>query len=402
MDSIINQCMSGSNNLHSIPDISLLLQDVDMSPQPDENDKIGEGSYGHVYLIDGKVHKKMGYRETNDFGDDTFGVDNISEIVFLMSNRVPFIPEIFDVNIENEKKVSLVEEYCGKDLFDLGEILSEEIKYKMAPSILLQMSRILMWMKRRQIAHMDIKPENLCLTKEGNLFLIDWGFVSKVYGNSPKYFGTEKYSDPTYLNSEKRVSCEYDVIGMGLSFYDFLSQSIPSKSKWKHVASLPQSKQQDYAMNLLKEMKTIEKNFRRYLGYRIGREMSKLFRSMLIIDETKRIKSHVIYTNPIFRDLWKRYPIASCEIIQLEYKPVEKYSEISLFVDCPEIRKLAEKIFNNFLKKNECDTVDFFQACIFLSAILYKRCLYNDHFILPFVSHITLILCSSGWKLFTI
>jgi hypothetical protein len=44
-----------------IPSIQELVSNIDFEPVPDSEGKIGDGSYGDVYLFDNKVHKRMEY-----------------------------------------------------------------------------------------------------------------------------------------------------------------------------------------------------------------------------------------------------------------------------------------------------------------------------------------------------
>lgn len=385
--------------------LKMLIQDVNFEPTPDpyEANKIGEGSYGTVYYIDGKVHKKMEFCTD----DGCVNIDNLSEVMMMSTFNAPFIPRVYSADIE-ENNIVLVQEYCGKDLFDLGEIIPESARYKMAPYILVQMSRILMWLKRHNISHMDIKPENLCLNKEGKLYLIDWGFATPVYRNTSKYHGTEKFGDPHYFNFEMPASFEYDLMGMGLSLYNFLSQHSPNKSKWVDIPNHSEDVKQEKVWKLLKELGNIEKNLQINLGKYVGNTIFNILKSMLDINEEERVRCHSIYTNPIFRELWKEYPIFRDNLFCNNplfprnfsgyHSFLVKRGSITLFENNPEVQALGVQIFYRYQK--EVDNPCYLFASIYIASMIYKQSTVNDRDIIHYRKYIVDILKELSWVFF--
>lgn len=388
----------------STSDVYKILANVNFEPHPDSDGKIGDGSYGDVYYIENTIHKYMEY-----YDESGINVDNISEMILLSTFRAPCIPELYVAEMEKDSLL-IIEEYCGKDLFDLGLLIPENYRYKMTPTLLLQMARILMWMKRHNLAHMDIKPENLCINQNGKLVLIDWGFGTPVYHNSAKYHGTEKYSDPNYLNRQKRASCEYDMMGMGVTLYDFLSGHAPKKEKWHDIILLPMEKQQEKLWTVLREIKTVEKNLTKYLGSSMGPIIYKLLCGMLLIDEDKRIKSHSIYTHPVFRNLWEDYPIyGECIYTNNPLLPksfdgyerlLERYGCKSLFKDFPEVQALGVQIFYRYVINPEMKNLEnYLRASIYIASAVYKQSLSTDSELLVYKKYINEVLDRVGWTI---
>jgi serine/threonine protein kinase len=67
---------------------------------------------------------------------------------------------------------------------------------------------------------MDIKPANICLSDIGNIYLIDWGFVTVVNEHSASYRGTPYFADP---KKTKTVSYENDMYSAGRSILAFIT-----------------------------------------------------------------------------------------------------------------------------------------------------------------------------------
>jgi serine/threonine protein kinase len=84
-----------------------------------------------------------------------------------------------------------------------------------------------------QIVHLDIKPDNIMITKTNELKLVDLGFLCKVAGRSCKIRGsTADYSAPN-LNikpesNTQRINQLYkaDIFALGLTLYEIMTGTI--------------------------------------------------------------------------------------------------------------------------------------------------------------------------------
>jgi serine/threonine protein kinase len=65
-----------------------------------------------------------------------------------------------------------------------------------------QIALAVQYLHRQEIAHSDIKPENVILDLEGNAKLIDFGFAKQkqIAGDDEKY-GTPIYMPPEFLRN---------------------------------------------------------------------------------------------------------------------------------------------------------------------------------------------------------
>lgn len=168
---------------------------------------IGSGTYGQVYRIDGDQIRK----EMKLFGDqmDT----TVNECSFLSSfTHIPFIPHKISIEI-HDNNVSLIQSNGGIDLDRYCQTASYRRRLTVLPRIICQMARMLIWMKQIHVAHMDIKPQNLCINRHYYLTLIDWGFVIPINRNTQGQCGTYLFSDPC-----NQYGCyAYDMFGVGMT-----------------------------------------------------------------------------------------------------------------------------------------------------------------------------------------
>jgi serine/threonine protein kinase len=92
----------------------------------------------------------------------------------------------------------------------------------------------------KQIVHLDIKPDNIMVTKTNELKLVDLGFLCKVAGRSCKIRGsTADYSAPNINikpeSNAQRINQLYkaDIFALGLTLYEIMTGTIgmnPEKS----------------------------------------------------------------------------------------------------------------------------------------------------------------------------
>lgn len=140
--------------------------------------KIGEGSYGNVFLCKKKLtsekfavksilKKQMSLKTLN------------SEINTLMLCDHPNIIKIFEI-FEDKGTCHIVMENCkGGELF---EYILEKKKIAESEAVLLfkQIMTAINYLHSNHIVHRDLKPENLMFSDDHFLKLIDFGIAKKV------------------------------------------------------------------------------------------------------------------------------------------------------------------------------------------------------------------------------
>ncbi|XP_051967049.1 death-associated protein kinase 1-like [Xyrauchen texanus] len=153
------------------------------------------------------------------------------EVSILKEIKHPNVITLHDV-FENKNEVILILELvAGGELFDFlaeKESLSEEE----ATSFLKQILDGVSYLHSKQIAHFDLKPENIMLLNRSvphpRIKLIDFGLAHKIdFGNDFKnIFGTPEFVAPEVVNYEP-LGLEADMWSIGVITYILLSGASP-------------------------------------------------------------------------------------------------------------------------------------------------------------------------------
>lgn len=136
--------------------------------------KLGQGSFGEVWLV----------LDTEAVGP---GRNYVAKIPFTKGANAKFRKEAaicqrlaphpgvvgLVATLEEEGKQVLIQEYvAGKTL---GEMLGEELPRPLVERIILQLIEVVAHAHKHRIIHRDIKPNNIIITPEGTLKLLDYG-----------------------------------------------------------------------------------------------------------------------------------------------------------------------------------------------------------------------------------
>ncbi|CAM4539311.1 unnamed protein product [Leuciscus chuanchicus] len=153
------------------------------------------------------------------------------EVSILREIQHPNVITLHDV-FENKSEVILILELvAGGELFDFlaeKESLSEEEATEFLKQILDGVS----YLHSKQIAHFDLKPENIMLLNRSvphpRIKLIDFGLAHKIdFGNDFKnIFGTPEFVAPEVVNYEP-LGLEADMWSIGVITYILLSGASP-------------------------------------------------------------------------------------------------------------------------------------------------------------------------------
>ncbi len=142
---------------------------------------------------------------------------------FLKAAGLPGIPKIFELCEENEELV-VVEEYIQgrtlRECLDDGKAMTE----RRAAFYAAELAAILENLHRAvpPVVHRDIKPENVILSKEGELFLVDFGaarFDLAGRKRDTRLLGTPGYAAPEQYGFAPSGPAA-DVYALGMLFYE--------------------------------------------------------------------------------------------------------------------------------------------------------------------------------------
>jgi serine/threonine protein kinase, bacterial len=195
--------------------------------------KIGQGGMAAVYrAMDTRTHALLAIKEMSDSfsgspQDHQMAVSNFQREANLLSSlRHPNLPMVTDFFRENNKHY-LVMEYV--DGVTVGDILANQGHAFDEPTVIrwaIQLCDVLTYLHHQNppVIFRDLKPDNIMLSKSGQLKLIDFGIARffKV-GNSrdTQALGTVGYAAPEALNGQ--TDARSDIFSLCVMLYQLLT-----------------------------------------------------------------------------------------------------------------------------------------------------------------------------------
>ena len=228
----IEQPIKRSNSmfLHPSPDIDIKV--IKQIGDYSLGTELGSGAFGKVVLgkhiltnelVAIKILDKMILSHTPD---DYQSVKQ--EINILKSVKHKHIVQLYEV-LQTSRHIFIIMEYCeGKDLLDYiltKSKLSEEESLKYFQ----QLINALFYLHSQNIAHRDIKIDNMLLDKNRDLKLVDFGLSTKYPDDNllDQPCGTVVYAAPEVLQGKEYHGMLADVWSSGIVLYGMLSGYLP-------------------------------------------------------------------------------------------------------------------------------------------------------------------------------
>jgi len=201
---------------------------MDVLNQYQKKGKLGEGTYGKVYLAQDKVTKeyvamKKMVLETEDEGIPSTAIREISLLKELSDH--PNIVKLKNV-LYLRNKLYLIFEYLEQDLKVYMDSVSV-MDSTLVKSYLYQMLKGIEYCHSHRILHRDLKPQNLLIDKRGRLKLADFG-LSRAFGIPLRHYTHEVvtlwYRAPEILLGQSRYSTPVDIWSAGCIFAEMASK----------------------------------------------------------------------------------------------------------------------------------------------------------------------------------
>jgi len=229
-------------------------------------DKVGEGTYGVVYK---SIHK-----ETNELvavkkirlENEEEGIPStaIREISILKQLKHPNIVCLKDI-VHQEKKLHLVFEFIDYDMKKFMEINGKPLAPSAVKYCLYQILSAICYCHCRRILHRDLKPQNILVSKTGQIKIADFG-LARAFGVPIRTLTHEVatlwYRAPEILLGQKEYSMPVDIWSIGCIFYEishkkalftgdseidqifkiFQLHGTPNEKTWPGITKLPDFK----------------------------------------------------------------------------------------------------------------------------------------------------------------
>lgn len=192
-------------------------------------DKIGEGTYGVVYLAkDRETNECVALKKIRlEAEEEGIPPTAIREIALLKELKHSCVVNLKDV-IHEDDKLYLVFEYLEQDLKKHLDSLEGKLDELIVKSYLYQLISGIAWCHTRRILHRDLKPQNILIDRKGNLKLADFG-LGRAFGLPMQTYTHEIvtlwYRPPEILLGAKKYSGAVDIWGVGCIFAEMLTKS---------------------------------------------------------------------------------------------------------------------------------------------------------------------------------
>lgn len=203
---------------------------------------IGKGGMGEVYLaVDQRLGSAVAIKRTFFAGDEMLGNAFEREARVLARLRHPVLPKVSDHFAENDQQFLVMEHISGDDLSKRIETLQKPFPLSWVMFWADQLLDALSYLHSHEppIIHRDIKPQNLKLTDENHIILLDFGLSKSSTGNTNVSGGSSTGSTgsvvgytPHYAPMEQirgiGTSARSDLYSLSATLYQLMTNVVPA------------------------------------------------------------------------------------------------------------------------------------------------------------------------------
>ena len=206
---------------------------------------VGKGGMGAVYrATDQTLERDVAIKVLRQ----SKGLDQAGKDLLLKEARTicklnhPNIVTVFDVARSKNNNYIIMEWIEGETLDKL--IPAEGLELNTALSYATKIVNGLVCAHQNQIIHSDIKPQNIMLTRNGDIKILDFGIAALVQqqvdysanqlqqeGKSKRFNGTPGYISPEQALGNKQLDSRSDIFAFGIVFYQLLTGKAPFLGK---------------------------------------------------------------------------------------------------------------------------------------------------------------------------
>ena len=234
--------------------------------------KLGQGGFGAVYLVfdrDMNIDKALKVIPEAIVNDKEAMHDLQQEAQTMIALNHPNIVRVYDFHKTGSIKYIDMEYIDGKTLTDIKlEHPNKQIPEDEVKEYAVKIAEGLAYAHSRNVIHKDIKPQNVMISSNGEVKLMDFGIAETVRTSMSRIKNTSSAGTLVYMSPEqllgKDVGKESDIYSFGAMLYELLSGHPPFyKGDIEHqiINEKPLSIEQvSEVMNVL-IMKCLEKDY---------------------------------------------------------------------------------------------------------------------------------------------
>src|SRR4051812_29548317 len=203
---------------------------------------IGKGGMGEVYLsVDQRLGSAVALKRTYFAGDEMLGNAFEREARTLARMRHPVLPKVTDHFGEGEEQYLVMEHIAGDDLAKRLEVAQKPFPLSWVLFWADQLLDALSYLHSHEppIIHRDIKPQNLKLTDENHIVLLDFGLSKNstaqtitggtgATGSTGSVVGYTPHYAPMEQIRGTGTSPKSDVYSLSATLYQLMTNSVPA------------------------------------------------------------------------------------------------------------------------------------------------------------------------------
>jgi len=192
--------------------------------------RLGSGGFGTVYKAwdqDIGCWKALKIIHSEYYDGKEVIHDLTREAKLLMEIHAENIVRLWDIHLQGNLK------YIDMEYVDDGDLLDLKLRYenKKVPEqkvveLARQIATGMMKIHQKKIIHKDLKPQNIMLTKDGTVKIMDFGISEKFRSSVSRIKDTSRSGTPRYMAPEhilgEDVGREADVWSFGIIIYELL------------------------------------------------------------------------------------------------------------------------------------------------------------------------------------
>lgn len=197
---------------------------------------IGKGGMGEVYLaVDQRLGSPVALKRTFFSDNEMLGNAFEREAKTLARLRHNVLPKVSDHFIEGDHQYLIMEHIAGEDLAKRLEALNKPFPLSWVMYWADQLLDALNYLHSHEppIIHRDIKPQNLKLTEENSIVLLDFGLsknsldVSRIATTTGSIVGYTPHYAPMEQIRGTGTNARSDIYSLSSTLYQLLTNTVP-------------------------------------------------------------------------------------------------------------------------------------------------------------------------------